>query len=359
MENSPFTRGKILRHYDTIREFKETGVFPYPKQAIVYPSSVCNYRCSGCLCEGVNNIKGKEQFIDVEAILKVLREMYARGTRSVELAGGGEPTLHPEFKSLVQGIHAIGLQIGLLTNGSQLHKFSTDTISRMQYIRVSLSAWDEESYTQLHGVGGAVHKKLIAQLTKFITKTVRCCPTVTVGMKTLVSQHNLLHLYKLMQQARQMGAAYIQFKLLRNAEGSLSYTEVEAADALIEMWTKDIEDIEDAFDGGLAVYNGIVQSVEKRGWDIDIACASSLLHTLIDTNGDIFVCCYYSNRKVPIKFGNAFVSDFSSVWYGDQHKQVLRDLDVSECSMYDCRFCYYDTLFREALTNHNLHMDFL
>ncbi len=346
-----FDRSKIMSHYNTIRQYCTDGTIPTPTMAIIYPTSICNYKCPGCLCAGANKDPSSLAVMPPDKLEKVIDELCSGGLRAVELAGGGEPLLHPQFSSLVLMLADRGLSLGLLTNGSLLDKVSDTALSKFTYIRVSLNGHSTASFEIMHGV-----RKLEQTLSAIantrnrintLPKTIR----PTLGVKALVSQDNLYDLSLLVTQAQHLMVDYVQFKSLRNDPRELSAEQRKEAKRVLRELAADVSPF--------PVYDGIVNPKEKQRWSQSTACVSSILHTLIDSTGRIYICCYYSHREVPICFGNVFTDSFTSVWGGREHRRVLRELDVSECVAYDCRFCNYDSIFHQVIHNDSMHMDFL
>jgi len=66
--------------------------------------------------------------------------------------GGGEPTLHKDFGEIVNYIKRIGLQLGIVTNGSRLGRMTKAAalLEKHDWIRVSLDAASQETFVKLH-----------------------------------------------------------------------------------------------------------------------------------------------------------------------------------------------------------------
>jgi len=59
---------------------------------------------------------------------------------------GGEPTLHPNFKEIVDYAHSKGMTIYLVTNGSHLKYLDSDTLDKIKSIQISLYGLSKEEY---------------------------------------------------------------------------------------------------------------------------------------------------------------------------------------------------------------------
>jgi MoaA/NifB/PqqE/SkfB family radical SAM enzyme len=121
-----------------------------PLVIVVHPTDKCNHGCPWCwytrspatldsnLLE--HGIKRYGASLDIVS--------------EVVFSGGGEPTLHREFDSLVGLMRSRfpSATFLLKTNGSLLHRMPLDTIRRFQYIRISLDAPSAERYSRAHKV---------------------------------------------------------------------------------------------------------------------------------------------------------------------------------------------------------------
>jgi len=74
----------------------------------------------------------------------------ALGCESVTVTGGGEPLLHKELSEFLTDICRMGIEIGLVTNGSLLSRFGGKTLHKLTWCRVSSS---DNLKTQLQRIG--------------------------------------------------------------------------------------------------------------------------------------------------------------------------------------------------------------
>jgi MoaA/NifB/PqqE/SkfB family radical SAM enzyme len=89
-----------------------------PQTGVISPSSRCNNRC--WMCGGLSSGKAKHHEASLAQILEDVSDMRRQGVETLVITGG-EPTIYPGFKSLLD--HACGLGFGhisLFTNGRTL-----------------------------------------------------------------------------------------------------------------------------------------------------------------------------------------------------------------------------------------------
>jgi MoaA/NifB/PqqE/SkfB family radical SAM enzyme len=112
-------------------------------------TSSCNFACPHCVDSTIINTGAALEFNTVKETLDTLTE---RGLLSVILLGGGEPTLHKDFTTIVRYIKSKGLQLGIVTNGSRLAQVAhvADLFKKEDWLRISLDAGTEETFVKSH-----------------------------------------------------------------------------------------------------------------------------------------------------------------------------------------------------------------
>lgn len=98
-------------------------------------TNACNLTCKFCSCAD----RDLSQWQTKEHILSEMSRFKSVGGRGVTIAGGGDPTVHPNFEEIINSIDSMGIKIGLVTNAIRLDKFSIDTLKKLTWCRISLS----------------------------------------------------------------------------------------------------------------------------------------------------------------------------------------------------------------------------
>ena len=105
-------------------------------------TSACNFACPHCVDSKIINTG---EYLNTEAVKRSLDILQSHGLLSVILLGGGEPTLHKDFDEIVHYIKSMGLQLGIVTNGSKLGRVANITalLEKHDWVRLSLDAASE------------------------------------------------------------------------------------------------------------------------------------------------------------------------------------------------------------------------
>jgi radical SAM protein with 4Fe4S-binding SPASM domain len=341
---TPFEKNKILAMYDTAKRILE-GEMVRPLLAIVYPSYVCNHSCQGCSYEELNR-KGNV-FLDTENFAELLKSLHSLGVKSIELSGGGEPTLHPEFCELVKRAANSGFELGLLTNGSLLSgEMANLVVDHFTYVQVNVDASDARVYNQIHRPSEAFgFQTVLNNLEGMLGKRNQKNSKLTVGAKALLCQANMNFMEEMVNLTKDIGCDYIRFKPRRNAEECLSPEQADRADDLIETLQKK--------------YSPFLICGEVLSSRINMKCWLSPLHILVDPLGDVFPCAYYQYRRESTRIGNLFCQPLEEIWFSLRHKEVIRDLKVEECNLYNCRWHYYNQIMWQVIKENKMHLNFI
>ena len=128
---------KFWRHQESLEAYKNRD----PNTVIsthISPEGACNLRCPYCSV----SYRETHNRLDLETIQNYVRTLKEFGLRAVILTGGGEPTSYKYFNELVRWIHAEGLKVALITNGTLSHRVSDDVWPLFTWIRVSINIFD-------------------------------------------------------------------------------------------------------------------------------------------------------------------------------------------------------------------------
>jgi pyruvate-formate lyase-activating enzyme len=109
---------KLLKHLDKIKLLQD-GKRPSPVMFHLSIANPCNLTCSFC-CFANRTLK---EMLTLEQVKKAIDSFVELGTTGMEITGGGEPTLHPDFGKIVNYAYEKGLKIGVVTNGTTITKW--------------------------------------------------------------------------------------------------------------------------------------------------------------------------------------------------------------------------------------------
>jgi MoaA/NifB/PqqE/SkfB family radical SAM enzyme len=130
-----------------------------PPRLIVELTNVCNLHCSYCLRDEDALYHTKANFFPVELLRRVVREARAfLGARAVMFTGG-ETTLHPRFREVVEAVGAEGLTCSFVTNGWHFERVWPAVAANraaVSHVSFSLDGPTRETHDRWRGEGSFV-----------------------------------------------------------------------------------------------------------------------------------------------------------------------------------------------------------
>jgi MoaA/NifB/PqqE/SkfB family radical SAM enzyme len=130
-----------------------------PPRLIVELTNICNLHCSYCLRDEDALYHSKANFFPVELLRRIVREAReAIGARTVMFTGG-ETTLHPHFREVIEAVGAEGLTCSFVTNGWHFErvwpalKANRGTVTHVSF---SLDGPTRETHDRWRGEGSFV-----------------------------------------------------------------------------------------------------------------------------------------------------------------------------------------------------------
>jgi wyosine [tRNA(Phe)-imidazoG37] synthetase (radical SAM superfamily) len=91
------------------------------------PHKICTYDCIYCqIGKTTDKILVRKEYVPVKKVLEEVSRFLRKETSSIDhisLSGSGEPTLHSQIRSIIEGIKAItSIPIAVITNGSLFYE---------------------------------------------------------------------------------------------------------------------------------------------------------------------------------------------------------------------------------------------
>ena len=145
----------------------------------VKPTNHCNHNCWYCAYRVDNLTLGNEMVekdsIPADRMLALAHEFIEMGVKAVTFSGGGEPLLYKPLPEVIEVLAAGGIRIAALTNGSNLKGRVADAFAKHgTWVRISLDAWDDQSYIKSRGAKARDFSRLIESMRAFTARDTHC-----------------------------------------------------------------------------------------------------------------------------------------------------------------------------------------
>ncbi len=148
-------------------------------------SLLCNLRCEYCYRESG---EPKDNEMTYEELVNIVHQAKDLGARSVVIIGGGEPTVYPRFKELVEIIHGLGMIPVIITNGQNMdRKLSEFLYKNNASILLKHDSITEATQDLMAGKKGA-YKNIETGLKNLMDLGFTKGPTVRLGLSFVLNR---------------------------------------------------------------------------------------------------------------------------------------------------------------------------
>jgi MoaA/NifB/PqqE/SkfB family radical SAM enzyme len=224
---------------------------------------------------------------------KVLSRLVAIGVKAVILTGGGEPCINPDFDGIIKCLDDSGIDYGI--NSNFLMYRDCDPV----YLKVSLDAWDEESYKQARGVNG--YSSVRNNIIKFKERH----HGTSLGIQQIgTDTERIIRFY---DANKDLPVDYIVIRPMESTNGIYYTNCCENVEDIISC----ISELKQK-DNRVTInykYNHIGQKFDR--------CVSHWAQIAVNESGDVMYCCH----KPKDIIGSIFDSDIM-----DKHKKAITDM---------------------------------
>ena len=120
------------------------------------PHKICTYDCIYCqIGKTTKKTLTRKEYVPVKEITEEVERFLKEGAASIDylsLTGSGEPTLHSQIRSVIEGIKAItSIPVAVITNGSLLYEEEVrQDLLRADLVLPSLDAVSPEVFRKIN-----------------------------------------------------------------------------------------------------------------------------------------------------------------------------------------------------------------
>jgi MoaA/NifB/PqqE/SkfB family radical SAM enzyme len=352
LEFSPY---KYLAHIDRLQAIAQ-GIKTPPVVLELDVCSSCDHSCAWCVDPPKTH---SGQLMDVETAIKILEEARTSGIKGVVFKGGGECTLHPELNKIVQAAALSGFEVGIVTNGSHLHKnqVAESLIEHCAYIRISIDGPTREFRYEIH------KKNDFEQLTTNIKDLVSLRKDKRhplIGGTFCIDYSKIDHIGKCITLGEDLGLDYVLIRPPFCEE--VGYYSIYTAFEKQELRSR-MNEIAGKYTGDMIVMVGDWvgdKELEELHWDVSMSnelfrrdtavrkiryngiehvshrCPACELYLVVTAAGNVYGCCclrgipFFSYGKIDYSQGVTLFSVLNSV----QKEKSFNSMRSTECIQY-------------------------
>jgi len=226
---------------------------------------------------------------------------------AIELTGGGEPTLWPAFDNLIENLVKSDIEIGLVTNGSNISDHRASILAEhCTWIRFSMDASNKVLHKEMHRTPNNDFDRRIDSIQKIIQLK---HDKLVLGISFVITPVNVSDIEESCKFYKNLGVDHIRFTWMYDKTGTAGLTEKEIVlvkDMLLE-FKKKYED--ESF--GILYEDDRIDLYSKSNNDFT-KCYMQRFVWAIAADSKVYPCCIMKyNEKFAI---------------GDIQKQTLKEI---------------------------------
>jgi MoaA/NifB/PqqE/SkfB family radical SAM enzyme len=303
----------------------------------------CNVDCVFCSVRRAGQMGG--EILAWSRLEQVLDELISGGLRSVRLAGGGEPLLHPHLPQVLEKLTAARIPLeNLTTNGIALSRNNIARLSRMQVddVYVSLNYATPEHYARFMQTDSRVFQTVIDNL-KAYDEALRAAgrrERTIVTIQFVVHRTTIDDFPRMIDLALKLPVDHVAVQPvgLLPQEEYIQGSDAARLLALIQEHVPRLPahfwiDIEAApFGIGAEVHELLAQL--PAGWTPPPGtqehrieyCYIGWYSMAVRGNGDVHPCCFLMTDTTIPPLGNVQRQSVGEIWHGAPYRRLRGEL---------------------------------
>jgi MoaA/NifB/PqqE/SkfB family radical SAM enzyme len=324
---------KILVHADRLRAIAEGGE-PYPIEWVVFPSNVCNHKCTWCMYRQNGEQENFPDILPRETYLRFIRDAKRLGGTVVQIEGGGEPLINKATPEALALCNELGIKSALSTNGRLL---TPEIAARVDYLRVSLNAGTAEQHTKTNhgGEGPGDWGEIVRRLHESLPNRRQ-----DAGLAFVADHENYRDVVPFVELAASVGADFVHIR-------PAFYYDAEkdaAVRAVMPELFAGCEEAKRRFGDRVQVF-AIAEKFDgywtPRSYD---RCRAVWTGVVLRATGDFAVC----KDRTDLVWGKdpsySAGASFESCWHSDERRRLVGTLHGSlGGELINCPRCVWNT----------------
>ncbi len=251
----------------------------------------CDLRCPTCYLLLQDPDIFVPSYISPDRLLQALEKHNKKKKLEVIFLTGGEPLLHPQIDDIIDICKGYNCSVKISTNGILL-KNKISSLSKLDYVNVSMDGYDYESYKKYRG-GTQRQFDLVIEGLKALKEK-----GVYFSMSYLLSVENLSETDKMIELAEDIKPDFVSFHNI-NPHGSKEYSPLIAQEKNTQLF---LEKILDRCDYPFNIDLPVIFDPDSPLFR-NTKCIQPWYQFNFNSVGDIAYCCQLVHDK---QIGNLF-----------------------------------------------------
>lgn len=319
----------------------------------------CAYRMEGYtsselfkVIDGPNVIKNPARFIDTEKAKEIILDCANMGVKAIQFTGGGEPSVHKDCAELLRYTRDLGIQYSFVSNGVRWSDDLLDVLVDATWVRVSVDAGTEETYTKIRRVSAKHYHTALTNIKKLCDLKKERKSEVVIGFGYVVTEDNWSEVVTACRTAKALGVDNFRISAIFQPDGT-SYFEDFHAKAKEHCLASELEATE-----AFKVFNMFGDRVE----DLEQAhpsyhrCGYQFLTTYVGGDLNVYRCCNTSYNEQGL-LGSLKDLPFRDFWFSKEVQDKMSGFNAQTCER--CQFNNKNLVINKVLDRDFPHANFV
>lgn len=348
----PYSSNKAFQHCDRLAQYQSGGI-PVPVQVQFVISDFCNQNCSFCayrIDNGATEIfhtddnNNPDRMMATAVAKTILHDLKTAGVKAIQFTGGGEPTMHKDCAEIMLYAHELGMDIALVTNGTNIDDDMLDAITRCTWVRISLDHANAAGYAKMRSTPLGMFDKVVENIAAIVDAKKTMGSAVTVGVGFVVNKDNWNWLHEAALLSQDLGVDNFRISAAFMPDGADHFKKFHAK---IYRMAKDLVELSWG-DENFLVSNNYGERIGdlKLASPNYIKCAYQYLCTYIGADLNVYRCCVLAYTRRGL-IGSLRDTPFIKLWRNNERTQDLKIFDARECAR--CQFNEKNLTINNAL----------
>lgn len=322
-----------------------------PYHVGIIPSYRCDYGCRFCAL-GLGE-KVRRPDLDINLLGPLLEDLSEMMTWEISLTGGGEPSVHPQFKEIIRQIETAGFNSIISTHGRWLiNDRSANLVSPRTTIHISMNAATSKTYDAVHQLKKPGTFEALCQSIRAISPNTGSAVVGKVVISFIFCKENCKEISEFYQLAQHIGADSVVYRMIIPHP---AYQDLIPTQEEIQTAFKDLDEIRkkaeipgnpevvfgDNFVPGRSNLTRVRHSLMRLlgrsreqttitqlndrylawKWKTTsfIPCLEGFFNSYIDSDGSVFACHGGSSNHPNNVMGSLKEESFPSIWHGKRY----------------------------------------
>jgi MoaA/NifB/PqqE/SkfB family radical SAM enzyme len=323
---------KFLGYQEQLQALRDGRVVA-PVHVRIKPTNTCNHHCWYCAYRTDDLHLGADMDerdqIPADKMREIVDDLITMGVKAVTFSGGGEPLLYKPLPETIESLARAGIRVATLTNGANLKgRVAAALADHATWVRVSVDAWDNASYSQSRGAKPGEFDRLLENMRGFVATGTRC----VLGVSFIVSKDNYRYLPQATRQFRAAGAGHIKLSAVvlgNTVEENNDYFRTFAGQArpyleeALAMNDKDFQVLDH--------FHEMTDRFDKPY----TSCPFLQFLTVIGADQKVYTCQDKAYTEEG-RLGSIEGTRFRDFWFSAANRQAMQALDPSTTCRHHC-----------------------